>query len=159
MVPDLPMLGFYLWEKIRGVPERVIWRQDYFLPGWQTFFDVFSSLPLIALGWIVARWRSHALAQLVFLSLGLHSLTDLLTHGEDAHRHLWPLPWRFESPVSYWDPSRYGWLVFPLELLLVTVGSVWLYRRWRDEPIGRGILILNGAVYLAFVAFAAATWG
>ena len=35
------------------------WSDAYFEPGWQAFFDLFNSLPLIALGAVIA-WRARA---------------------------------------------------------------------------------------------------
>jgi hypothetical protein len=68
LLPDLPMVGFYLLERMgRGTPERVIWGQLYFEPGWQSFFDAFNSLPLIALAAFFA-WRSGATAALACLA-------------------------------------------------------------------------------------------
>ncbi len=54
-----------------------------------------------------------------------HVLTDALTHAEDARPILWPISvWRFRSPISYWDRSRYARTFTMLEhgilLLLVT---------------------------------------
>lgn len=70
LAPDLPMVGFYLFERIgRGTPERVIWGQLYFDPGSQSVFDAFNWLPL-ALGALFA-WRAGARAALAFLGAEL----------------------------------------------------------------------------------------
>ena len=72
ILPDVPMFGFYLWQRFIGTPERVIWSSTYFEPGWQAFFDVFNSLPLLALGLLIA-WRLGASAWIVlFASMMLH---------------------------------------------------------------------------------------
>ena len=50
------MFVFYAYEKSwLKTPERVIWGEAYYDSGWQTFFDVFNSLPLLALG---CSWRA-----------------------------------------------------------------------------------------------------
>jgi hypothetical protein len=157
LLPDLPMVGFYLLERVgRGTPERVIWGQLYFDPGWQSFFDAFNSLPLIGLAALIA-WRAGATQALAFLaSMALHCLADLPLHREDAHAHFWPLTsWRFLSPISYWDP-RHGGLVFlTLELALLLAAPFVLRRRSRAW--GRvGWLTL--AATALFVAFAALAW-
>ncbi len=158
ILPDVPMFGFYLWQRFIGTPERVIWSSTYFEPGWQAFFDVFNSLPLLALGLLIA-WRLGASAWIVlFASMMLHCAFDLPLHNEDAHRHFYPFSdWRFASPVSYWDPRRYGTLVAPLELACLAVGAVILWRRhrWRAARIAiAGI----AAVTALFVGFALWTW-
>ena len=39
---------------INGSSEQEIWATRYFLPAWQDFFDLFNSIPMIAVGMIVA---------------------------------------------------------------------------------------------------------
>jgi hypothetical protein len=156
LLPDLPMVGFYLIERGRGTPERVIWGQLYFDPGWQSLFDAFNSLPLIALAALFA-WRAGATQALAFLaSMALHCLVDLPLHREDAHAHFWPLTsWRFESPISYWDPRHSGLVFLGFELALLLAAPFVLRRRslaW--GRVGWATLGLS----LAFAAFAALSW-
>lgn len=158
VAPDLSMVLLYAYERVvRGTPERVIWSTRYFDPDWQLVVDLFNSLPLIGVGALVA-WRLRSTAWLVFwASMALHCVTDLLVHREDAHAHFFPVSsWRFISPVSYWDPRHYGWLVGPLEVLLIVLGAVVLFRSeilaWRR--IGRGVLVAS----LTFVLFAMTMW-
>ena len=157
LLPDLPMFGFYLYQ--RGwlrLPERLIWSQAYFLPPWQTLFDAFHSLPLIALAACCA-WRAKRPAWVACLaSMALHAIADLLLHHEDAHRHLWPLSdWRFRSPVSYWDPRHHGQLFMALQLAAMLASSVALWRRGgASRWIGGGTLALGAA----FGAFALIQW-
>ena len=47
VAPDLLIILFYGWEKLRDVPEQVIWEQHYYLPFWQGVFDTANSIPLI----------------------------------------------------------------------------------------------------------------
>lgn len=135
-----------------SVPEHVIWSQTYFLPRWQSLFDAFNSLPLFALGALIA-WRTKRYAWLACLaSMALHSSTDLLVHHEDAHGHFWPFSaWRYRSPISYWDPRHHGSVFAVLELAAVIAACVALWRRggsWRW--IGAGGLACLG-VFAAFV--------
>ncbi|MEN8161671.1 MAG: zinc dependent phospholipase C family protein [Myxococcota bacterium] len=157
LLPDLPMVGFYLLERVgRGTPEQAIWGQLYFDPGWQSFFDAFNSLPLIAVAGLFA-WRAGATGALAFLlGMGLHCLADLPLHREDAHAHFWPLTsWRFLSPVSYWDPAHGGLAFLGAELALL-VAAPFVLRR-RSHAWGRvGWITL--AVSLVFVGFAVLTW-
>lgn len=158
LVPDAPMFVFYIVEKLRHTPERVIWSTSYFEPHWQDFFDVPNSLPLIAVGLAVALWRKRRGAVLFFASMGLHVLADLPLHHADAHRHLLPLSsWRFESPVSYWNPAYYGMIAAPLEALLALTCCALLARR---HPSRRARIAIAGlsAVYLATIGFVVWAW-
>ena len=157
LLPDSPMFLFYVYQ--RGwlrMPEGVIWSRTYFLPQWQTFFDAFNSLPLIALAAFIA-WRARRDAWLALLaSMALHCAADLLLHNEDAHGHFWPLSaWHFRSPVSYWDPRRHGEVFVWLELAGSAGASIALWRRggsWR--PIGA----VTGALYAAGIGAALWLW-
>ena len=157
LLPDLPMLLFYAYQRgWLSVPERVIWSQTYFLPHWQSLFDAFNSLPLLALGAALA-WRTKRTAWLAcFASMALHSSADLLLHHEDAHGHFWPLSaWRFRSPVSYWDPRHYGAVFVWLELAASLAACVAL---WRRGGSWRAIGSVGGALYAAGIGFAVWMW-
>ena len=157
VLPDLPMVVFYAYQRLVAlVPERVIWSQLYFESRWQAFFDLFNSLPLIALGYALA-WRARGAAWMaLFASMGLHCLLDLPLHREDAHAHFFPLSsWHFVSPVSYWDPSFYGRVIAGAELALLLLGAGVL---WRRAPAWRVVGLLTLSVHGAFVGFAIATW-
>lgn len=158
LVPDAPMFLFYAAEKARGMGEGEIWNERYFDAGWQAFFDLFNSLPLIALGALVA-WRLGAHRWLAFCaSMALHCLCDLPLHREDAHRHFFPLSdWKFESAVSYWDPAAGGAVITLLEIALVLIGSVVLWRRGQIES-HRWFVALIGAAYAAYFGYVALVW-
>jgi len=158
ILPDLPIVLFYAWEKVRGVPERVIWSQHYFAPGSQVVADIGHAIPLLVLGYWLAR-RLHATRSAALLtSMMLHALVDLPLHHDDAHRHLWPLSsWRFASPISYWDPAHGGRWATLAEIVLVLVGSAVLLRRFES----RGIRIAIAAIatlYATFFAFVIVVW-
>ncbi len=159
VLPDAPMLIFYLWEKLAlRTPETEIWNSKYFDPSWHTFFDLFNSLPLAALIFILALWRRSGTVQALTLSMGIHTLADLLTHREDAHRHFFPLSdWRFQSPVSYWDPAHHGQTFMLGEVLLTLVATILLAKRIR-RPKGRWLSLTIAAIYLLFLTFAFLFW-
>lgn len=158
LLPDVPMLVFYAWQKLAAVPEAEIWSQAYHDPRWQAFFDLFNSLPLIVLALLVARLASAPRWSAFFASMGLHALADLPLHNGDAHRHLWPLSdWRFASPVSYWDPAHHGQWAGLAEIALVAVGSVWLWRRY-PQAGPRGLVAALALVYLLYWGFVALVW-
>ena len=70
----------------------------------------------------------------------LHCAFDLPLHHDDAHRHFLPISnWRYQSPVSYWDPAHAGALGAGLEVACVLGASVVLWRRFEQRWI-RGLL-------------------
>lgn len=171
LLPDLPIISFYGWEKlVRGTPEMTIWRESYYREGWQVFFDLFNSLPILAalIGavWLVERRRAAGgigpglwpAARLFFASMALHALSDLPLHNDDAHRHLWPLSdWRFASPVSYWDPAHHGLWASLAEIALMVAGTIWLWRFYRDRR-ARLLIGLLGAGYALYLAYVVVVW-
>ncbi len=158
LLPDVPMFGFYAYQKIVGRTEKEIWGQLYFEPSWQLLFDWFNSLPLAAVIIALSWWFGWQWSLLCATSAALHMLCDLPLHHDDAHRHLLPLTnWRFISPVSYWDFNHYGRWTLPTELLLTLAGCLYLLLPGQSTPlriVGGGTL----AVYTAFACFAFAVW-
>lgn len=155
LLPDLPMFGFYLWQRlVLSTPDSVIWSSSYFDPGWQGFFDVFNSIPIALLGLAIASSRRAWPAIYLCAGLLLHFAMDLPLHHDDAHGHFYPLStWRFESPISYWDPAHYGRVGAGLELACVAIASAMLFRR-TVRVAARILLValvgLYGAGYIGF---------
>ncbi|HEY9890125.1 MAG TPA: hypothetical protein V6D02_17085 [Candidatus Obscuribacterales bacterium] len=146
-VPDAALFGFYLWAKLVGIPEAIIWRETYYDPTWQEVFAIGNSIPLALVGIGLCYWRKlpHLLA--LCSSMLLHQLEDLPLHHDDAHRHFWPLSdYRFFSPVSYWDEDHFGRYGALAEMSLVLLASVVLWRRTRSRW-GRGLLLGVNALY------------
>ncbi len=159
LLPDAPIVAFYAYQKLwRGMPEAWIWSEGYYLPQWQAFFDVFNSLPLILAGLLAARAAGSVLLAAGFASMGVHVLGDLPLHHDDAHRHLFPFSdWRFESPVSYWDPAHHGGIVAAFEALLVIAGGLFLFRRYRT--LGARLLIAATiALYVVYWGYVVTVW-
>lgn len=160
IAPDVPMFFFYGFEKLfLATPERLIWSASFFAPSWQALFDSVHSFPLIGAGIGLACWRGSKALASFYSSMALHSMGDFLLHHDDAHRHFFPLSdWRFESPVSYWDPRYHGNLVAPVEILVVVVGALWLISQHRDW---RARVLLGGLVlaYASYRGYALAAWG
>ena len=155
VLPDLPMFLFYFWEKVvRDIPENLIWSQSYFHPRWQAFFDLFNSLPLIIIGGVISYYRGAMGLMALFASMALHALEDLPLHHHDGHRHFFPFwNWRFESPVSYWDPDYYGNIVFPLEAIAVIISCFILLRRYTSMKarITISFFVATYVIYLGYV--------
>ena len=158
ILPDLPMFVFYGILKLRGVPERVIWRQSYYEPAWQNFIDLFNSVPLILLGLGIAAWLGSRSGVLLAVSMLLHIAGDLPLHHDDGHRHFFPLSnWRFESPVSYWDPNHYGHIVSVIEVLAVVAACVVLLTNYQSLAARLAVGAI-AALYTAYFAYAIAVW-
>jgi hypothetical protein len=155
LLPDLPMFFFYAWQRgWLGRPDAQIWSTRYFEADWQLFFDAFNSLPAVIVGLLVARWLGSPGLRLFFLSVGLHCVLDLLVHHDDAHRHFLPLTnWRFESPVSYWDPAHFGRMLAPLEAAFAMIGAALLVRSREPLPV-RWLAGSTLAAYAAALIFA-----
>lgn len=180
VAPDVPMLVFYLWERlVLGVSESRIWSERYFDPGWQVVFDIPSSIPLLGIalcillvligrrstaghipsaGVTASPRRAKLTASTLFVaSMILHALGDLPLHREDAHRHFFPFSdWRFTSPVSYWDPDHYGGYAAVAEIVLVLAVSAFLFRAYRGR--GRWVVAGVAGIYALFIGFAVLMW-
>jgi len=135
MIPDIPIYIFYAYQKfVVGMPELFIWAVVYFLPEWQMVFDSFHSIPILLAGFFLAS-QSKKLAWFapLFAGMILHSFLDLPLHSEDAHRHFYPLSdFRFESPVSYWNPEHYGFIMTVAEILVVIFASIYVLK-WNSK--------------------------
>lgn len=112
--------------------------------GWIAFHNLFHSLVVICAGILVARIIRDRYPRLsgwlhwFFLSCCLHTLVDIFTHVDDGPVFLWPLTqtYRFDGPVSYWDPSFYGRQFATFEILfdavlVIYLALPWLWRRLR----------------------------
>lgn len=164
VLPDAPMFGFYLWQRlVAGESESRIWGQLYFESSWQIFFDLFNSIPLAGLACVLAWRLGYRAAAWLFASVVLHCAIDLPLHHDDAHRHFLPLSnWRFESPVSYWDPAHRGSIGALLEVIAVVMGSMVLFRRsakrgWRVFLVG--VALMYSAGYAAFYVLRGVPFG
>ena len=150
LAPDAPIFGFFFWQTwVVGAPQDLIWGELYFRDAWQLFFDLFNSIPIAALALAAAVLASYRRTALFFASVLLHCAFDLPLHRDDAHAHFLPFTsWRFESPVSYWDPEQLGHLGAGFEVAVVCLASLRLARdasgRWT-----RAALLLLCATYLA----------
>lgn len=156
VLPDISMFFFYGYQKAIGAAESEIWGTLYFEEHWQYFFDVFNSIPITIVLFFVFRRLKIRWLQLTFASACLHMLCDLPVHHDDGHRHFLPLSnWRFESPISYWDPEHFGLVFAAFELLFAIVALVCVIRKGetptRRFAIGTLVIYAMGIVLLAFV--------
>jgi hypothetical protein len=160
ILPDVPIFAFYTWAKlVERLPEPEIWSRAYL--GWKGAWtiDLLHSAPVVLAALLLA-WRL-GLPRLTacFAGMALHVPEDFFFHSEDAHRHFFPFSdWRFHSPVSYWDPSHYGRIVAPLEMIAVFVGCIVLFRRYESRA-ARWVIAAVMAMYGLFLGYAIWAWG
>jgi len=155
---DVPIFVFYFWEKIwRALPESVIWEQ-YYDARWQMIFDLFHSFPVAILGGALSLWLKWKGFALLWASMVLHSLGDIFLHHDDAHRHFFPLSdWQCVSPVSYWDPRFHGEFFAIIEILMVLLVGLWIWRgaTWRGTRIMVGSIF---SMYLGYWGYVVLVW-
>jgi hypothetical protein len=100
---------------------------------------VLATLGLVGYGGIrTVQPRASTWGAILFwfaLGAGLHSVIDIFTHAGDGPLLLFPLNWtfRFNSPVSYWDPEHYGQIFSPIEHLLDAALLVYIVVNWRRK--------------------------
>ncbi len=154
LMPDVTLFVLFAWDRfVLGDTPQHIFDVAFFSARWQNALAFTNSAPLflVALG----LGLGMRLPLLTVFSIGAltHVGADFLTHNDDAYRHLWPLTdWRFNSPVSYWDPNHYGRIAAPLEAVMALGLSVMLWRRHQSRVIRTGIAVA-AAGYAAGVAY------
>jgi hypothetical protein len=155
-LPDAPAIGMVLWANlIVGYGAVEIHRDLYFSEPWQAVFAPWHSFfvwaAVLGIG-LLGRWR---LVQVCAVSALLHLLCDLPLHAEDAHRHLWPVSdWRFQSPLSYWNPAHFGDVVQPIEVAFVVALAGYLLLRHRSRAMLAALAVLLIAFAVQLGSFA-----
>ncbi|MGB8697948.1 MAG: zinc dependent phospholipase C family protein [Thermosynechococcaceae cyanobacterium] len=136
VAPDLPLwilslggVAYYHWLQGLSLKEtfEVLFDQLYFHnPFWIAAHNALHA-PFLLIAGLAWTWRDRqkmgSLQRWLFwflLSCLLHTAIDIPTHGDDGPLLLFPLNWtfRFNSPVSYWDPRHYGTIFRWVELTL-----------------------------------------
>lgn len=138
LAPDLSlylMAGWHLF--ILQTPPEIVFGQLYFSDEWMRVFRVDNSFLIWGALLALAIWRKSAWGVALCGSALLHIALDFPLHHDDGRPHFWPLSnWIFDSPVSYWDQSAYGWLVGPLEIIICLIACGYLWTRF-TSLIGR----------------------
>ncbi|HRI52895.1 MAG TPA: hypothetical protein PLW65_22220 [Pseudomonadota bacterium] len=144
ILPDLPIVILYLYERARGTPEQTIWAVCYQNRYWLAIIHGAHSLPLALIGAGLCWLGGLPALATFFASVMLHALADFPLHAIDAHRHFLPFSqYRFISPFSYWDERFHGKQVALLEALLVLGCSLWLVRRGVSRLAAAALLLVN----------------
>jgi hypothetical protein len=153
-VPDVAIFVFFIWYTLFDpIPQRVMWSEYAFLVEWQFVFSMFHSFPLWVITSIAFLLLKMPRSALFCLAVLLSALQDFLVHHDDGHGHFFPFSdYRFESPISYWDPAHYGWYASAAEVILVLGASVWAYRRL-ETRWGKSFLVLTFVSLVATQGF------
>ena len=137
LLPDLSLYVLVAAAATQGFSFKTIFDELYFSQSWQSVFAIDNSAPLYA-----ALLCAGLLLRFPFLwalAIGalLHVALDLPLHHDDGRAHFWPFSdWIYRSPVSYWDPARFGSIVAMAELALSVALCVLLWRRFRTPRRG-----------------------
>lgn len=153
VTPDLSLFFMVFWNGVvlERAPQQ-IFGEDYFSPFWQSVFAVDNSAllyaALVLTGWLL---RNAVIGPPLIAFAGaalLHIALDLPVHHDDGRPHFWPLSdWVYVSPISYWDPARYGaWVSLAETALFVALAAV-LWRRFEAVAV-RLVLALAAVTQL-----------
>ena len=158
LVPDLALYTLFAWSRLSGVSMEEIFTQRYWSPSWQAAMSPGNSIPVFTLLLCAAaigyrhleNHRAIMLAVMVFAGAALaHIALDFPLHVDDGHTHLWPITdWKFESPVSYWDPDHFGNWVRPLEFVLGLACLSVVFTRFKARWV-RALAVFGMIAYIA----------
>ncbi|MEM7028515.1 MAG: hypothetical protein AAF629_02895 [Chloroflexota bacterium] len=94
-------------------------------------------LSYIAIGYVAWRYGRQWGAYLFWLATAslIHTAIDIPLHYDDGPLLLFPFnaTTRFYSPVSYWDPNRYGTIAASIEHIFVLGLLIYLIWDWRKN--------------------------
>lgn len=176
MLPDIPMYVAIAGSRAQGHSLGTIFDEFYWRESWQIANAIGHNIPLWAglsviaaiamgrlggsvtslAGRLASAYRKATNTALLFaisFSALIHSLIDLAVHRNDGHMHFWPFSqWRFESPVSYWDPAHYGVQFTVFEAVLGLLLAALLFRRYANKGL-RIAIALAMLAYLAVPVF------
>ena len=153
IAPDIPLFflsagSFWYLSNSQGMPAgdafRYMYGTMFYHDPWWIVLHNGLHAPLVLLACLsIVYWTQGSVTGLLqsgwgwfFLSCLLHTLIDIPTHYDDGPLIFFPFDWqtRFYSPVSYWDPQRFGrpFMIFEGALDVVLLGYlIVIYaRRW-----------------------------
>jgi membrane-bound metal-dependent hydrolase YbcI (DUF457 family) len=158
VAPDcVVVLFFCFFTLFVGDFRLAVWDQWYFHSAWHGLFNLAHSFWLWPLVLALAWWRAHETLAWFAGSALFHSVTDFFVHATDAYMHFYPFSdWRFESPLSYWNPEYYGIPVRFAEITLALIGVTLIYRRattWKGRAgaVALGLLVLATGITYYYV--------
>jgi len=157
-IPDAALYGLFFWARFNGVSAAEIFGERYWSPSWQLAMSPGNSIPLwlavLVGGYLASKregnWKTAGIAFMAMAGAALaHCALDLPFHVNDGHSHFWPFTtWKFQSPVSYWDPRHYGAYVRPFEFALGLACLFIIFRRFKARWV-RALCLLGMAISIA----------
>lgn len=153
LLPDLAIYVLWGGARAAGYSEAAVWSVLYPDALWQTLITIGNSAPLYAAIGVIGAVLRRPAVRLFALAALAHLALDFPVHAGDAHAHFWPISdWRFESPLSYWNPRHHGEIVRLVEMAFA-VGLVGLLWRRFESRVVRAALCAALALYLAVPAY------
>lgn len=151
-IPDFSLYFMFFWHRfVLNTSTNEIFNELYYSDYWQQVYAVDNSFVIWALLLILSIWLKNKWMIALSGAAFIHLLGDFPLHVDDARAHFWPFTtWKFESPVSYWDPNHHGDIVSVFEILLVSVLLGILWRRF-ETLLPR--LIIAAAAVLTIAPF------
>ena len=151
------MFMFFAWSRMQGWSGPETWNVHYWTEPWQTFGAISNSFVIWALILALAFWRRTPLLLVAATAALIHIAFDFPLHGDDAHRHFWPITdWRFFSPVSYWDPEANGLLGGMIETVATFAALIVLWVRFKRRSwriVFSALAFLQGLAFSAQIAW------
>ncbi|HEY9855433.1 MAG TPA: zinc dependent phospholipase C family protein [Stenomitos sp.] len=141
----------------RGLSYRQAQTEVYRIPALRRMVDAIHAFPVLAVVALFAYWFYPPMLMFCLGWLS-HLAIDFVTHGKGCHPHFWPiLPFKFESPVSFYEEDRFGkqFMVVEHTLMAFILGYWWKTGMLSPEVLA-GQLSHSGPLLL--VMFAAATF-
>lgn len=156
LAPDIPLIlisiGFILYDLSQGnlappTPDGsgpqsatgYLFEYMFFNTWWVKAAHNLFHAPLMVVGYIALGyfgWKKNRVWGTPLFWLGIaclfHTLIDIPLHYDDGPLLLFPFDWniRFYSPVSYWDPNRYGTEFAIFEHTFIAGMLIWLIWDW-----------------------------
>ncbi len=153
LLPDLSLYLMAGWELyLMRTPPEVVFGRMYFSDAWQSVFAVDNSAPLWGVVLALGLWSRRPWVVALAGAALLHLAFDFALHAEDARPTFWPITdWKFVSPLSYWDPARYGDIIGPIEVTATLALGAWLWLRHRSVWARMAIVVLMVAEAAPFL--------
>ena len=155
--PDASMFVFFGWSRLQGWSGDETWNVQYWTEPWQSLGAVSNSFVIWALILALAFWKKTPLLGAAAAAALVHIAFDFPLHGDDAHRHFWPVTdWRFFSPVSYWDPEANGLLGGLIETVVTFAAIIVLWMRFKTRfwrIVFSALAFLQGLAFSAQIAW------
>lgn len=150
ILPDLPLIllagGFIVWDMVDDSDVDVgattshvgeLFGELFFHSWWVKLLQNLFHAPFLTVMYVLIgywAWKRGKLWGAALFSLGmatlLHTAFDIPLHYDDGPLLFFPFEWtiRFHSPLSYWDPARFGkeFAIFEHGSFLVMI--FWLLR-------------------------------